>query len=77
MVYCSNSLSHFLYSFRANGKYSELLRGMADNDLMMHAHIDGIELLMFPSTILTADSQSEHHKFCIIDLILFHDKFVY
>nr|XP_017226659.1 PREDICTED: uncharacterized protein LOC108202668 isoform X3 [Daucus carota subsp. sativus] len=50
---------------RANGKYSELLRGMADNDLMMHAHIDGIELLMFPSTILTADSQTVNNSYFI------------
>lgn len=49
---------------------------METDNLMMQSHIDGVELLLFPSTILPVDSQSKHHKFCNTDLMLFHDKFV-
>lgn len=37
--------------------YSEILRRMKYKNLMMRSCIDGIELLMFPSTILPADLQ--------------------
>lgn len=67
----------FLLFFRPKGIYSKLLRHMETSNLMMQSRIDGVELLLFSSTILPADSQSEHHKFCNTDLMLFHDKFVY
>ncbi|XP_074336403.1 PHD finger-containing protein 1-like isoform X1 [Apium graveolens] len=45
--------------------YSNLLRNMVASHLMMQSRIDGVELLLFPSTILPADSQRIENNFFI------------
>ncbi|KAL1828856.1 hypothetical protein ACET3Z_007268 [Daucus carota] len=42
---------------RSRKKYSQLVKDMELKDLMMRSQVDGRELLVYPSTILTTDSQ--------------------
>jgi len=55
---CSNSLSRcFDYSYETS--YSKLLEKMLKKDLALKGLIDGVELLIFPSTKLPVHSQRE------------------
>ena len=57
-----NSLSYYLRGFfgcRSRKKYSSLLKFLEQNDLALKSLMGRVELLVFPSSLLHKNSQSE------------------